>query len=376
MRRGFILIIFFVEYITFVCAQGTSSLSLVDTLSVRDRIALRTNAVDWLLLTPNIGIEYSLGNTNWNRWTIGVNVKGNPETSHTFNPGTVYNLMDIRTEVRNYWRTRDMSDPDNKQVPAHKNILQKLISQRRKQALHPKTVYFRGFYAGYTKYSILLGHEGKQGSALQAGMLYGIERPLYVYTNGNSIDMELGISIGACYTQYQKYRHENEDDCYPVIGTETWHLIKHPVISDIHAGLVYRFGKYPLQKRYQWRYNIDTQYQAAMDSINLLRYKKRFERNYMDSIYNAVFNDFEHIYDSISKANHVHPDSINLVRNSSKQAMTSKKRLHTLKAGKNDTPQKENTVKEKEKKARKEETAEDKKKAKDQKEDKEGKDEK
>ena len=94
----------------------------------------------------------------------------------------------------------------------------------------------------------------------------------------------------------------------------------------------------------------------------------------MDSIYNAVFNDFEHIYDSISKANHVHPDSINLVRNSSKQAMTSKKRLHTLKAGKDDTPQKENTVKEK--KARKEETAEDKKKAKDQKEDKEGKDEK
>ena len=126
MRRGFILIIFFVEYITFVCAQGTSNLSLVDTLSVRDRIALRTNAVDWLLLTPNIGIEYSLGNTNWNRWTIGANVKGNPETSHTFNPGTVYNLMDIRTEVRNYWRTRDMSDPDNKQVPAHKNILQKL----------------------------------------------------------------------------------------------------------------------------------------------------------------------------------------------------------------------------------------------------------
>lgn len=355
MRKGFILLVFFLEYITFVCAQGINNSAHVDTLSIRDRIALRTNAIDWLFLTPNIGIEFSLGNTNWNRWTVGFNLKDKPKTSHTFTPGIVYNLMDLRTEIRNYWRTRDMSDPDNRQIPVHRNFVQKLFSQRRFHASHPKTVYFRGFYTAYTKYSILLGHEGKQGSAIQAGILYGIERPLFIYTNGNSIDMELGISIGACYTQYHKYLHENEDDCYPVTATETWHLVKHPVISDLHAGLVYRFGKYPLQKRYQWRYNTDIQYQAAMDSINLLRYKKRFEKNYMDSIYNAVFNDFEHIYDSICK---IKP-SINSTESDKKLTLKNKKKQNFFRAGKN-APDKQEKILEN-KKAHRKETADNKK---------------
>ena len=30
----------------------------VDTLSLAERISVRTNAADWMLLTPNIGVEY------------------------------------------------------------------------------------------------------------------------------------------------------------------------------------------------------------------------------------------------------------------------------------------------------------------------------
>ena len=61
-----------------------------DTLSLADRITLRTNAVDWLLLLPNIGVEFDLGNKNWSRWSIGLDVRGNWQTKHTFKPGVVY----------------------------------------------------------------------------------------------------------------------------------------------------------------------------------------------------------------------------------------------------------------------------------------------
>jgi hypothetical protein len=36
----------------------------VDTLSLLDRIALRTNTVDWALLIPNFGAEFDIKNTN------------------------------------------------------------------------------------------------------------------------------------------------------------------------------------------------------------------------------------------------------------------------------------------------------------------------
>ena len=38
----------------------------VDSLKLGERIGLRTNVVDWIMLTPNFGIEYTLGNKNWN----------------------------------------------------------------------------------------------------------------------------------------------------------------------------------------------------------------------------------------------------------------------------------------------------------------------
>lgn len=32
----------------------------VDTLTFAERISLRTNAVDWTLLTPNLGVEFDV----------------------------------------------------------------------------------------------------------------------------------------------------------------------------------------------------------------------------------------------------------------------------------------------------------------------------
>ena len=78
----------------------------VDSLSTKERLSWRTNAVDWLLLVPNVGVEYDIGRCNWNRWTVGLNLRGNWQSSHTFKPGIVYNVAEVRAEVRNYYRIR------------------------------------------------------------------------------------------------------------------------------------------------------------------------------------------------------------------------------------------------------------------------------
>ena len=112
----------------------------VDTLSNSERLSLRTNAVDWLLLIPNIGIEYDLKNLNYNRLSIGLNFRYNWQSSHTFKPGVVYNIAEIRAEVRNYYRIRLLSN----YIEPKKKKWQRLISPRKEVSRHPTTTYYWG----------------------------------------------------------------------------------------------------------------------------------------------------------------------------------------------------------------------------------------
>ena len=45
------------------------------TIPAKERWAFETNAVDWLLLTPNVGVEFDLSNSIKNRWVIGAKIK-------------------------------------------------------------------------------------------------------------------------------------------------------------------------------------------------------------------------------------------------------------------------------------------------------------
>ena len=55
-----------------VRAQVFETRARIDTLKWNERISLHTNAVDWALLIPNIGVEYDIRSTNWNRWAVGM----------------------------------------------------------------------------------------------------------------------------------------------------------------------------------------------------------------------------------------------------------------------------------------------------------------
>lgn len=289
----------------------------VDTLSLAERISVRTNAADWLLLTPNIGVEYDIRNTNWNRWSVGVNLRSNWQSSHTYKPGLVYNLSEARLELRNYRRNRQKNYTDtiyynkntdsaraevvreNNGLDPHRWWTARLLSPRRKHIKYPLNTYYRGVYLSHANYSIMLGRKGKQGSAFGLGMTYGIIRPLFEYQNGSSLDFELGISGGIAYTKYDTYRHNRESDCYSVVESKDWHIIPHPVISEIKVGFVYRFGNYPITKKYRWRVDVDTAYQSRVRDKELKKYADRInkENDRKKSAERKVF-----VKDSIQKA--------------------------------------------------------------------------
>ncbi len=274
----------------------------VDTLTMADRLAVKTNALDWFLLTPNIGVEFDVKGRNWNRWTVGLSVRGNWQTSHTYKPSLVYNLREVRLDGRQYWRTRQIG---NRGVDRHKHPWDRLFSIRRSKVKHPTTTYYRGVYASYMDYSVKLGETGRQGTAVVAGVTYGIIRPMYAFPNGNSLDLEFGLSVGGMYTRNTEYTHDAESNCYPVKAVNDWHLVKHPVVSDLTVGLVYRFGRVPVTSKYRYRCDVDIDYSMARDSVRDARENRRIDKKTYDDNYKIIIREFWHVYDSVASSNYV-----------------------------------------------------------------------
>ena len=281
-------------------AQMIDKSGKLDSLTIAERIALRTNSVDWLLLVPNISAEFDLGKYNWNPYSVIVGVKGNWQTSHSFKPAQVYNLAGVRGEVRQYWRTRKINY--NKQdsttvtsvMPA-KNILQRLFSTNRYTLKHPNTTYYRGIYAAYDKYSILLGKKGKQGAAISAGLSYGIIQPLYEFKSGNSLDLEFGVSAGLCFTKYDEYRHDRESDCYPRLATKGWHILPYPMLSEARVAFVYRFGSHPMTNKYHWRYDVDEKYRKEKDAklaVKSAELKNKMDMDELRKKFDELYNQY------------------------------------------------------------------------------------
>lgn len=273
----------------------------VDTLSFRDRISIRTNGIDWLCLTPNIGIEYDIQKHNWGHWAITLDVRGNWETNTSFKSGTVYNISGARLGLKYYYRFRktgtlykNYGQEDGKnnekalfrgQYPQIQDgFLDRLFTCRSDSPRHAEIAFYRGGYVSYNNFSIKLGHEGKQGSAMTAGLTWGFVKPLYGFANGNSLDFEAGISAGLTYAKYTTYTLDRESNCYTPQEFNNWALRLVPVISDLRLGFVYRIGKYPLNKKYRWRYDCDLEYQSKYDDMLNIR------KNRLDSLSRSMGN--------------------------------------------------------------------------------------
>lgn len=297
----------------------------VDTLSLLERISLHTNAVDWVMCIPNLAVEFDVKARNYNRWSFMAGVRYRPSMKNTFVMPVVFNIFEVSLEGRGYWRERRATPTGI--FSHHRMWYEKILSCRAMLPSHPTWVFYRGGYATYTKYSFFLKDaiKGRQGQAIQAGFTWGFEKPLYQFSDGNSLDLDCGISGGFCMHKTDKYDIDQENNAYGVTErAEKWKFNPYPVLKDIHVSFVYRFGKYPIQKRYRWRYDADIQYRTVMDSLYSDAESRALQKYIADSIYSVVYLDFRHVYDSVL--------AVRTAEEKAQQIEQTRKDIETLKA--------------------------------------------
>lgn len=242
-KRVIIISLILMSFLHVYAQKGRTTAVVHDTLSIKERISIHTNAVDWLLLTPNLGIEVDLSKMDWGRNTVMFSAKWNGNTTHTFKPSWVYNRLDFRGEFRHYFRTEPGgSIRRNDTIKAGiKDYFNYYFGKRKK---NPRIwrAYYWGAYAAYGDYSIKLAKEGKQGSYVSLGGSFGFGIPLYTYKQ-NSLDFEIGGSLGFVFTKYDAFTHDAESNCYPLLPekSKAWHFKPYPVPTDLHVSFVYRF---------------------------------------------------------------------------------------------------------------------------------------
>ena len=266
----------------------------------RNRIGIRTNVVDWVATIPNIGFEYEVKRSTYykNPYTIGGVIRWNWDTWSKYSPSTVFNLFDIRIEGRKYWNTfttkdirklengmyeipisllerekRGLPDTVSSDTVSYWEYLYKQIGKIDRFKANEERGYYFGFYMGYHNYSYKFGSTGRQGNAFSAGITGGYTIPLYTY-NDRYIDLDLGGSLGIFYTKYDRYEHDPESNCYPIVAAGEGALF--PMVTELRLALVYRFESVRQKEL--------TNKQARNDRLNEVELLKRREKELLDSI--------------------------------------------------------------------------------------------
>lgn len=287
----------------------------------KSRLAFKTNAVDWLVLLPNITAEVDLFGSPYKHYTLSLGVKGNWSTSQNYKPSIVYNLFDTRLEFRNYFRTTQRNFHHLDSAGFFQRLKEEVFTVKR---FHPRywRAYYWGVYADYANYNFKFGKRGMQGSALGLGVSGGFSIPLYGYRE-NFVDLELGASVGFVYTKYDAYRHDEESNCYPRLPEKSkgGHLVPFPVVSDLRVAFVYRFStsvknKYKLidYDKINARTEAKRQKQLRRDSIGEARTKiKELKKLQKDSL-NLAKDSLSQIKDSLKKQEKLIKDSLEQVR--------------------------------------------------------------
>ena len=244
----------------------------VDTLTFGQRFNIRTNTVDWLALTPNIGVEFTLGDKNWSKWTIGMQGRFNWKEQSKETPYHVYDLYDGRLQLRKYWHGKK-----------------------------PKNVFYWGIYGGANAFDVKLNTTGRKGSSFFGGLSFGYVHQLYGYMNGSCLDLDLGVNAGVVFAKYKEYERVRNGNRYEYVTTrpeEGYKMTFSPVIyavsTDVlRASLIYHFGP-KVANKYKKRILVDNDYRVALATIKLRR----------DSINDANRIADKMRRDSLQKANY------------------------------------------------------------------------
>jgi hypothetical protein len=264
----------------------------VDTLTLGERFSLKTSALDWALLLPNLGVEFTLGNRNWSRWTLGVYGRLKPSTHTLQTSYHVYDLTDVRLELRRYRHG--------------KGLLRS---------------WFAGAYGAVGTHNLKWNATGYEGSHMAVGLTAGTLAPLYSFRGGSSLDLELSVSAGVLLARHDEY--EKSGEAYVVTKPResyrlTWDALPYLLAHDVvKVSFVWHFGP-SVANRYKPRVAIDEQYrlhlnemairrdstrearrqykEARRDSLDKADYERRFEKQRLEL-------DRKYVNDSIKALN-------------------------------------------------------------------------
>lgn len=229
------------------------------TLSFPERLSIRTNTVDWVTTVPNVSVEFDVSDSVYNRWSLGAGFKFNYIPFSTgFESRFTYKIADVRLEARRYFRSYQM------------------FSYRTGGKARSNRGWWRAYYVGpylsYTRYAFQLMGPGYKGKALSLGVTGGYNIPLYETRRGGSIDLDLGLSVGALYVDH--LRKTSDERYIP----ET-RFLPYPMLTDLRVGLVYRWRS--VRKKYIVL-NEDKILQRHTE--RMMREKRRMEEKYQDSL--------------------------------------------------------------------------------------------
>jgi hypothetical protein len=263
VRIGVAVVLFMLPLLR-VSAQDLNNLGKED-VPFKDRIAIRTNVVDWALTVPNIAFDYDIVSTPYDKKSIGLGLRYNWNASHhrlngddwlSRAPGMVFNLFDARVDYRFYWRQQ----PFDNRSDAYGDWEREWIDNAKgfgklrarancfRAAENPKThlSFFVGPYLSVSTFSFKLNADaiGRQGFAVGAGLTGGVALPLYGYQNGSALDLEFGGSLGLHFSSFDFYGLdiENEEFQSAVNKNGKGHRNMFiPFPSELRVSLVYRF---------------------------------------------------------------------------------------------------------------------------------------
>lgn len=306
----------FVLSLMFAATAGAQNLyyNKVDTLKFGQRFNFRTNTIDWLAMTPNVGVEFTLGNKNWSRWTVGVQGRVNWKEQNKETRYLVYDLYDGRIQLRKYWHAKK-----------------------------PTNVFYWGVYGGGNKFDIKVGKTGRQGNALYGGLMFGYVKQLYGYMNGSSLDLDLGINAGVVFADYKEYERVRSGHREAYVDTKakegmklTWNPWIYAASTDVlRASLIYHFGP-KVYNKYKKRIDIDNDYRVKLaalkfrqdslaaankvarrlreDSLFKIDYEKRFEQQRIELEKKYQQDSLKQIRIATDKENKLRNDSLKLAK--------------------------------------------------------------
>lgn len=202
----------------------------LDTLTLGQRFAFRTNTLEWMLMMPNVAVEFDLSGSPYNKWSLNVSGRFNWDTQPVVKTYNQFNVMEGKLELRRYWHTRQRN--------ATYTGMQSLFSPERKNPRYWRAYYW-GAYVAAGNFDYKFTAVGRRGSEFQAGVSLGMQRNLFNYAK-SALDLEVGISAGALYWQGEKLRLDKEVNEYSPVESDIKKVI--PMIQDVRVALVYRFG--------------------------------------------------------------------------------------------------------------------------------------